>query len=678
LPTLLKHAGVDFLHLGGNPVGPSSRFPRLFYWQGVDGSRVLCSYPTETGSDILPPKDWPSRNYLAVMTSIGNQGPLTLAELEDLRNRAARNHPGVKVHFGTLDDFLKAVEAENPELPVVRGDTAGTWIDDLMFMPQATKLARDIRPLEPALDSLDTHLNLYGLHTAPLAGVLARAYENSLLYGQHNWGLYGDFGNHASWPPAEWRKELSREHQQRFLKLIDDHGAYIRAADEIVRSAMQARLKQLAQSVRGAPPRLLIWNVLPWTRSGLIDVGGRQLYVVDVPPNGYRTFPASFVVASTEVDSFYTPFYRVTFDLQRGGIASLVEKKTERELVDKSSPYALGQFLHEHFSRKEVAAFFKSNRRMSGGGEVADFAEPGMPDTPYAAVSPAGWKLSAWHSPFTDVAVLRAGDLKGLAQACTLKFTFSRYSDSVEVEWSITNKMADKIPQGGWLCFPFAVEKPQFALGRLVGLVNPATDMIPGANPHLFAVATGVSITGTRQDSVSLCPLDSPLVSLDRPGLWRYDLDVVPRKPSVFVNLYNDNWNTNFPLARESSWSERVCFWPGKDLVTRSWESRLPLLAVVVDGPSGELPERRAGLSISRPGVLVTAFGHNPDGAGTLLRVWEQSGTSGNLTVMVPGEFRKATPVNLRGETAGKPVSIHEGKLGLNLRAYAPASYVLE
>ena len=196
----------------------------------------------------------------------------------------------------------------------------------------------------------------------------------------------------------------------------------------------------------------------------------------------------------------------------------------------------------------------------------------------------------------------------------------------------------------------------------LGGPVNPATDLIAGAGRHLYAVTTGVSIASGGDDGVSLCPLDSPLVSLDRPGLWLNDLDFVPRKPSVFVNIYNNKWNTNFPLWQEGSWSERVCFWPDKDIVVRSWEKRVPLLAVVVDGPPGDLPERREGLSVSRRGVLLTAFGSNPDGPGTLLRLWEQSGVSGDVTVTLPGQFRTAIPVTLRGEPTGKPAAIPGGQ----------------
>jgi len=678
LPTLLKHAGVDFLQLGCNPASQYARFPSLFYWEGPDGSRILCNYTREYGSGVSPPPDWPSRNFLAMIMENDNHGPPTSEEVQAIRAQIRTNFPNAALHFGVLDDFLQAIEAEKPVLAVVRGDAPDTWIHGLMSMPEATKVARNIRPLEPALDALDTHLKLWGLATEPLAQPLATAYENSLLFGEHTWGLNGGAGGRELWPLSEWQKKLPPEDQRKFLKSIDDHRAYIRTTDQIVGNGLRSRLKALAQSVNATGPRIVVWNALPWTRSGLIEVEGKELYVVDVPPNGYLTFPDKFLAAPAAADSFDTAFYRVTFDLKRGGISSLVEKRKERELVDQSSGYALGQFLHERFSEKEVDAFFKAYSRMAGGWALGDFGKPGMPQTPYRALSPSNWKLSARHSPFADVAVLEAGDTEGLAKAFRLKFTFSRYNDSVEVEWTVEGKTPDKTPEGGWLCFPFAVVQPEFKLGRIGGPVDPATDIIAGANRHLFAVDAGVSIAGADGNDVSLCPLDSPLVSLDAPGLWLYDLDFVPRRPSVFVNLYNNKWNTNFPLWQEGSWSERVRFWPGGNLVEPAWEARVPLLVGEADGPGGELPQKKAGLKVSRPGVMVTAFGGNPDGRGTLLSLWDQSGTSGDLTVTLPGHYYHATPVNLRGETAGKPFAIQDDSFTVNLRAYAPASYLLE
>jgi hypothetical protein len=153
----------------------------------------------------------------------------------------------------------------------------------------------------------------------------------------------------------------------------------------------------------------------------------------------------------------------------------------------------------------------------------------------------------------------------------------------------------------------------------------------------------------------------------------------------VFVNLYNNMWNTDYPYWVEGSWSTRVRVWPvakgadaAVDLAVQSWETRVPLLAAVADGPGGRLPKTQTGVSVSRPGVLVTAFGENPDGQGTLLRVWDQSGQSGQLTVTLPRRFKTALAVNLRGEKLGTSISVAGSELSFRLGAYAPASLLLE
>jgi hypothetical protein len=170
--------------------------------------------------------------------------------------------------------------------------------------------------------------------------------------------------------------------------------------------------------------------------------------------------------------------------------------------------------------------------------------------------------------------------------------------------------------------------------------------------------------------------------------LWRYSQTFQPQKSSVFVNLYNNEWNTNFPEWQDGSWSSRVRLWPtqgedlGKNLTVPAWEARLPLLATATDGRSGSLPAVQSGLSVSRPGVLVTAFGADPDGInkGTLLRVWDQSGVSGELVLNLPAGFQaaSATAADLRGEKTGSPIPIKAGRLIFNLHAYSPASFILD
>jgi alpha-mannosidase len=712
LPTLLTHAGVKFLQIGTNEASQYGRFPKLFWWEGPDGSRILCNPTPYYGSGLTPPAGWPAKNYLAMIMTYDNHGPPSPGDLDALRKKAARELPGVRIHFGTMDDFANAVLAEKPELPVVRGDTPDTWIHGLLSMPDATKIARDIRPMESALEALDTHLHSYGLTTASLAAPLADAYENSMLYGEHTFGMNGAFGGRGIWGLDEWKKRMPKDHQQKFLQSFEDKRNYIRKTEAIVNRELDSRLDLLAHSINTNGRRIVVWNPLPWPRSGIVtvpDAASRPAAVQepgiektqslengtflasDVPANGYKTYlcvgQTSLVpVAGADISTaFETPFYRVTFDLQRGGITSLVEKHTGRELADTTSPYALGQFLHERFSQNEVNRWLTSYPRFRGGWAEEDFGKPGMPGpdkSPYAAITPDHWTISVRHWPDADVAMLTAGDTKDLAKSCTLTFTFPRHAPLVDVDWRVTDKTPNKIPEGGWLCFPLAIEKPRFTVGRPGGPIDPATDIVAGGNRHLMAVASGVTIAGADNIGTSICPIDSPDISLDQPGLWKFSMDFVPRKPAVFVNLYNNMWNTNFPLWVDGSWSERVRLWPTADLVAPSWEARVPLLTAFADGPAGKLPVTQAGLTVSRPGVLLTAFGADPDGInkGTLLRVWDQTGSSGPLTIKLPAGCRAATatPVDLRGQNAGPPVVVTDGAFTFDLHAYAPATFILE
>jgi hypothetical protein len=691
-PTLLSHAGVRCLQLGCNSVSAFVHVPDLFWWEGPDGSRILCSYTRLYGSGIKPPSSWPSRNYLAMVMTGDNQGPPSPTEVEKVRSQTEKELPGVRVHFGTLDDFAHAVLAENPELKVIRGDMPDTWIHGWMSMPVEAKLAHNLRPLEPALETLDTQMRVWGLTTGDLAPALSEAYEQSNLFSEHTFGP--DVPNKRSWNSGtkrylygkEWEEAYARGAYRKYEQAFDDKRAFASKADEIVRRELASRLDFLARSVKSDGAGLLVYNALPWKRSGIVEVPGKPgeyIRADDIPANGYKLLPCkSAEPGNSDKRALETTHFSAVFDLKRGGIASLVDRKTGRELADKTSPHAIGQFLHERFDSQIMNAFHKAYGR---GGYA--WQKGNMPSNAvYGAVTPPAWSIITKRLAAADVVTLTATDAIGLAKGISLVFTFPCNQPYIEVEWRVKDKTPDPIPEGGWLCFPFAVADPGFLLGRLGGPVDPTKDIISGANRHYFCVSTGVAITDKDGMGMGVCPIDSPCVSLGEPGLWKFSLDYMPKQPTVFVNLYNNEWNTNFPEWIGGSWSSRVRIWPvggghlAEDLAVRSWDARLPLLAVPVSGKRGKLPAESTGLELSRKGVLVTAFGANPDGKGTVLRLWEQAGVSGKVTVKLPKGMNvsKMTPVNLRGEPTGKPERIWFGRFSVDLRAFAPASFVLE
>jgi alpha-mannosidase len=85
-------------------------------------------------------------------------------------------------------------------------------------------------------------------------------------------------------------------------------------------------------------------------------------------------------------------------------------------------------------------------------------------------------------------------------------------------------------------------------------------------------------------------------------------------------------------------------------------------------------------MALSRKGTRITAFCPNPGGSGTVLRLWEQAGDGGPITITLPKGFNasKAQPINLRGVMEGEAVKVKDGRFTADIGAWAPKSWVLE
>jgi hypothetical protein len=700
LPTLLHHAGIKFIQIGCNYTVQPVRLPQVFWWVGPDGSKVLCNYTPKYGSGVKPPENWPAKNYLAVIMTHDNTGPPSPKEIEEVKQQVAEMK-GVRLHFTDLDGYAKVLLKENPEVPTIRGDMVDPWIHGVMAMPQESKIARNARPLEPALDIFNTQLKNWGIATTPLAPALAKAYENSMLFSEHTFGAWGPNGyfspdGKTNLPDEkcyfyndEFLKAKKDGFYKRFESSFRDKAHYINITDSIVGNNFTSRLKLLAANVKTKTGNVIVYNPLPWMRSGVVELNGQKMLAENIPANGYKVITptgATQTSADKNITTLSTAYYTVKFDTQKGGITSLIEKSTGKELVDRQSKYVLGQFLHERFSYAQTKDYHDRNytRNNPHAG-----MKPNMPnDISYLASTPTNWSMQTTQSALGTKVTLISVQASSIARAVSVSFTFPNAFAYVDVEWNIENKVPNTVPEGGWLCFPFKVEKPKYILGRLGGAMDLAKDQIVGGNRYMYAVQSGASVVAPDQSGVGLCAIDAPLLSFGEPGLWKYDYDYFPKQPTVFVNLYNNMWNTNFPYWTEGSWSERVRIWgiqPGvktsENLAIHSSEARTPLMAIMASGNGTKLPPQQTGIAVSRKGVFVTAFGDDPDGnKGTLLRVWEQGGISGKLTVTLPKAMKvlRAIPVNLRGEKEGDQIKIISGKLEFNLGAYAPASFILQ
>jgi glycosyl hydrolase family 38 len=734
MATIMAHAGVKFFHIGCNGGCTHPDVPLLFWWEGPDGSRLLTMLSSEYGSSLQPPPDWPHKTWLCMWMTGDNRGPPNTQEVHDLFTRAQKELPNVRVRFGRMSDFAEAILGAKPQLPVVRGDMPDTWIHGIGSMPIETQRAHATRPRIAALESLDTLGAVWGVSSGSARATVREAYEKTLLFGEHTWGP--DVNRYAGYHYGDaWKNKLAAGDYRFLLEGFGQKRAYAQRAAELVDPAIDSRMAALAAAVKVTGPRIVVFNPLPWRRDGSVDVpwfdpttsvadvasgqiapaatdGGRLRFVAkDLPPMGYRTFvpgarPAQGrVAANTQTRSIENEFLRVTLDPVRCGVCSIVDKKTGRELVNSQSPYALGQYLYERFDTDQVAEFTSAYVKSPTSGEMISHGKPNLPpakEFPYRAATAAEASLDLRSDAVSATALLRAAPRGTIADATQLRVTLHAGQPWLDLEWSIAHKTPDPWPEAGWLCFPLRADNPGFRLSRLGAIVDPAEDLVRSANHEVFCLNGGLVVTDDDANRTGICPIDGQLVSLGRPGLWRYTREFAPRSADVFVMLFNNVYSTNFAQWIEGSWSSRVRLWvPDNEqsteetLIGDSWEARDGCLAAMSHAAPGALPPTAAGLSITkkpiggeqpaatgrtRRGLLVTAFGPNPYGDGTLLRFWDQAGNAGTYTIGLPDgmQARNAQPCDLRGQVAGSPITISDrGTFDFTIRRMSPASLIL-
>jgi len=731
LATGLAQGGVQFMHIGCNWPSGDVKYPPLFWWQGPDGSRVLTlyspiygttvglTYPKEwsnandprVGSNLIPPANWPYRVWPAIFVTPDNSGPPDPTDVKTLFDEAEKKMPGVKIKVGLLEDFADAILRTHPDLPVIKAEAPDTWIHGCMSDPGGMKISRTINPFIPALEELNTQLKNWDVDVSDITRDISKAYENVLLYSEHTWGGSGSVDKYG-----EAFKKLTPDSYKDLEASWEDKTDYIRTTENIIKPLLASNLRILAQNVNSKGIRFVVYNPLPWIRSDWVEVGNKHkfIYAKNVPPSGYKTFTEKDLVVSrsdsVSSNKIENKYFIVKLDPVNGVISSLIDKRTGRDWVDGKAECGLGQYMNERFTYEQTLKYvidYQQGRAINIYGSKGVWPHPGMHKpgmvsekrVPYRAAFSKNGALQITKEANEETAVIDfPADTADHFPASSLRVTLQKDKPFVGMELTIKDKAKDNWPEADWFCFPFNIDAPKFTVGRSLGMMDPSKDIMEGADKDLYAVGTGVTLTGKDGSGIAFCPFDHCLISLDRPGIWKFTKDFIPAKPIIYLNLYNNQWNTNYRYWYPGTWSSKVRIWTftknstvESRLVTPSLEARTPLMVAEGDGSAGGIPTEQAGISVTRKGIQITAFRHNsPDNPvfatatvgsqSALLRLWEQGGVSGNVTVIMPkgSKYGKATPVDLRGEITGPPVRIVKGKLTFLLKAYAPASFVLE
>ena len=541
LPELLSEAGIRFLHLGCNEFAKAPQVPELFFWESPGGGRVLTMYSRGGyGTGLLPPKDWPYPVWMALMHTNDNSGPHSAERLRELARQARQACPEAEIVCGSMDDFYRELaQCDLSGLPVVTGDLADTWIHGVGSYPREVSLIRGCRERAKRIHSACFEAFCRGEPRNPaLEELWKRYYEQTALFSEHTWGadVKTWLGPDRVYEKGDFLAEKTLK-RYRFMEAswAEQSARAQQAAQTLDRIEALVPLERLPES-RGC-------SLKTRQEDGLLVVEGGR--------------------------------YTLRFHPETGRMEALFDNALSAPLLQAGEEGVLC-YRYDRYGVSDITEFLRSYAYRFTTWGIQDYGRENYPECPHETFYPAfaGYSLS------DDTLTLRycPGESRRSYGDCAealLKLQFRE--EDLLAELTLGGKEATPFVESGSLVLPFA-GKAEYRIGKPGGVVNPATDIVEGANHAMFNLEREVTILGERAN-LCVCSLDAPLFGIGTPGVYEYHRQYGGERPAVlYFNLFNNMWGTNFPQWISGSFTYRFVlrgFGPEEAAKATVWASRL-------------------------------------------------------------------------------------------------------
>ena len=208
--------------------------------------------------------------------------------------------------------------------------------------------------------------------------------------------------------------------------------------------------------------------------------------------------------------------------------------------ADEAHP--LGAFLYEVFSPEDYQRFEDQYVTVRYDWALEEFGKIGMEKAVDRHLSAEPKVTGVWKKDSRLLIQMsmpkEAVERFGAPTRLELLMTFSPRSITFDLAWF--QKSASRVAEGLWLRFC----PPQILTGiHKMGEWFRPEDMVVKGGRRLHAVEDGV-----RFETCAIRPLDCALVSAGGPSLLSFDEERIPVRDGVSFNLFNNVWNTNFPM----------------------------------------------------------------------------------------------------------------------------------
>ena len=710
LPSYLQAMGIRYFAISSNPfrgaIIPNGRMNAKspFWWEGPDGGRVLTWFSRQyqqfeglftknnseaAGVNSLPIylQTYSTAEYapdaVLVYGTQSDNRPFLASEL-DFPEQWNKDFAFPNLRIATIDEFFGYVEQNfGASLRTMSGD-GGAWWEE-MAASNARFAAQARRAKDRAL-AAETFAALAGAVNTDIRYPIEldnSIWQNLLFYTEHTWGAAGT-----------WRRP---EHDEAIV-LRRDKEAFSEDAAHDVDYMLRRGLSQLGAKLNLRGPAVVVFNSLSWPRSGEVEVDinrgnglvdletGKpvelelvrrvpdeqydrvRLRAESIPALGYRCYSivaggsaaaASNLENSSTIES---PYYRVTVDPERGGIASIYDKTLGKELVDAGSPYALDQYVYAGYGRENESLIQQRDRWNSSLLQIS----PALPQAQLAISTARHGNVKAVQkTPWGARLVM----LSSAAHTPVIRTEIRLFDHDKKIQiWNRLQKDEVKAPEGVYFAFPFAATPARIRYESQNTWIDPEKDQLPGANKEWFVAQHWVAVS-SPDVSIGLTLDEAPLLTLGdiNRGLWPRTLAV--RNGTLFSYVMNNydgddeppfqggEFDFHYTITSDATFEpDRLARFSRDE--TRPLESDPVTEADKLVWPDEPLPGASGGfLEIDDPHVILGAWKGAQDGRGVVLRFYNTSASAATAHVGFPHlQFEEAYWTN--------PVENDEGSAG--------------
>ncbi len=486
----LAEAGITLLHIGVNGFSAVPDVPDIFRWQAPSGEAVTVIYDKTYGGTLkLPGTD--TLLYFAMTND--NLGPQTPEEIDALYADLRAKYPGARIHAGTLNEAAALLNAANPDLPTVTSEIGDSWSHGYSSDPRKQfgfrAMLRYVRTLpEEERDKAYAHLLLVGEHTC---GVSNKRYLND--------------DGHYDRPEFE---ALRKKGNYRYCESSwQEQRAYITAAIEALSPVYREGAEKAVSEYKRNYPEPAGKEIPLW----------RDMYVGETVTLGRFTFSvgAEGAVYGLTLDGeALTPAYAGLFAVDYAVYGAADTQRFCEQYGKERLSWGW-----DDFSKRGLEKTFTS--RMTCRAVATDIRQEGNTLTVYMRCDPY------FHEKY----------------GCPARFTLTLQAkdDALTADLGWYDKPASRIPEGITLTLSHPLTEGETQIRKLGSWVNPADTVLRGGRA-LSGTDYGIRLGGLEIETP-----DCALVSFGS-GIWDFDNRLPDAGTDARFQLYNNQWNTNFPF----------------------------------------------------------------------------------------------------------------------------------